>query len=141
LGVVRTGGAADDGAVGAACGVVGEAAGVVGTGGVGVTGAGTATLGGLATFGAEAAWPDDFARGAGCGLAGAGTWIRVVGGRLAGASPTTTDGGSEDRPMPGAASRLAAQATVAVATMPSTAAAAHSMVRLLMFTASYSSHG
>jgi hypothetical protein len=41
----------------------------------------------------------------------------------------TTDGGSDERPTPGAASWLADQATVAVATMPSTAAAAHNIVR------------
>ena len=59
----------------------------------------------------------------------------------AGASPETTDGGSEDRPMPGVASWLAPQATVAVATMPSTATAAHNIVRLLKIRSSYSARG
>lgn len=41
----------------------------------------------------------------------------------------------------GAMSWLAPQATVAVATIPSTAAAAHNIVRLLTFTSSYSARG
>jgi hypothetical protein len=60
---------------------------------------------------------------------------------LAGASPVTTDGGSDERPTPGAASWLADQATVAVATMPSTAAAAHNIVRRLTVSSSYSARG
>lgn len=49
-----------------------------------------------------------------------------------GARPLVTDRGSEDRPMCCPASRLADQATAAVTTIPSSAAADHRAVRLVI---------
>ncbi len=60
---------------------------------------------------------------------------------LVGANPEVTDSGSPARPTRVAASRLADQATVAVAAMPSSAAATHNNVRRFTFNASYSASG
>jgi hypothetical protein len=55
----------------------------------------------------------------------------------AGASPCATDSGSAERPIRWPASRLAAQATAAVATIPSSAAAVHAIVRRFMVVPPY----
>ncbi len=60
---------------------------------------------------------------------------------LAGASPEVTDTGSPARPMRVAANWLADQATVAVAAMPSRAAATHNNVRRFTVSRSYSASG
>jgi hypothetical protein len=60
---------------------------------------------------------------------------------IAGASPDVTDSGAPARPTLVAASRLADQAMVAVATMPSSAAATHNSVRRFTITSSYSRRG
>jgi hypothetical protein len=73
------------------------------------------------------------------GAAGARACVGSDG--LAGASPEVTDNGSPARPMRVAASRLADQATVAVAAIPSSAAATHNNVRRFTVTASYSASG
>jgi len=71
------------------------------------------------------------------------TEVRAEGGAgvLAGASPEVTDSGSPARPIRVAASRLADQATVAVATIPSSAAATHNNVRRFTVSPSYSAPG
>jgi hypothetical protein len=113
-------------------------------GGAGVTGSG---LGALETedvaagcAGARRAGRCDFARGAGGADAAE---VRAGGGAavLAGASPEVTDSGSPARPIRVAASRLADQATVAVAAIPSSAAATHNNVRRFTAGPSYSASG
>jgi hypothetical protein len=73
----------------------------------------------------------------GLGRAGAGVDAEVV----VGANPEVTDSGSPARPMGVAASWLADQATVAVATMPSSAAVTHISVWRFTVRASYSALG
>ena len=60
---------------------------------------------------------------------------------LAGASPDVTDSGVPARPIPLGARWLADQATVAVATIPSSAAATHNIVWRFTITARYSGPG
>lgn len=113
-------------------------------GGAGVTGSG---LGALDTSdvaagcaGARRAARCCFARREG----GPGaTEVRAEGGAgvLAGASPEVTDSGSPARPIRVAASRLADQATVAVAAIPSSAAATHNRVWRFTISPSYSAPG
>jgi hypothetical protein len=114
------------------------------TGGAGVTGSG---LGALET--------DDVAAGcagarrvARCGFVRRAGWadaadVRAGGGAvvLAGASPEVTDSGSPARPIRVTASWLADQATVAVAAIPSSAAATHNNVRRFTVSPSYSASG
>jgi hypothetical protein len=98
----------------------------------GVIGRGAGEFGGLETWGG-AVWLVECLRGWG----GRATQ-RCTGTETgAGARPETTDGGSDESPIPGATSWLADQATVAVATMPSTAAPAHNIVRRVTVTSSY----
>ena len=118
-------------------------AGALGTAGVGlgVTGTGDGALD-TDRVGADLA---------GAGRAGRCGFVRVVavwrlraGGRagvLTGASPEVTDSGAPARPTLVDASRLADQATVAVATMPSNAAATHNIARRFTVTGRYSGPG
>ena len=115
--------------------------GALGTAGVGVTGTGAGALGteGVGTG------PAGAGRAGGCGFARLfATWWLRAGGRagvLSGASPEVTDSGAPARPTLVPASRLADQATVAVATMPSSAAATHNIVRRFTVTGRYSGPG
>ena len=119
--------------------VVAEAGGVVmtggapavDTGGVGVTGNGDGVLGSGAAVLVRLAAGRAAERGLACRLDSPRLRVRGCAGALGGARPAVTDSGVPASPTPLAASRLADQATVAVAAMPSSAAATHSIVRRL----------
>jgi hypothetical protein len=108
------------------------------TGGAGVTGSG---LGALAVEDGRAGARRAARRGV--ALRAGAVDVRTGAGAdvLVGASPEVTDSGSPARPMRVAASRLADQATVAVAAMPSNAAATHNSVRRFTVRPSYSAPG
>ena len=117
---------------------------VRGIAGAGVTGSGLGAVEAedvaAACAGAPRAGRCGFARRAG----GAGpAEVRAGGGAamLAGASPEVTDNGSPARPIRVAASWLADQATVAVAAIPSSAAATHNSVWRFTVSPSYSAPG
>jgi hypothetical protein len=134
--VVRVG--VDAVTVGAAAAVVtgGGARAVCVTGGVGVTGSGDRAL----AVGEIAAACGGRRRAGRCGFAPAfpgRAGVEV----LAGARPDVTDSGSPASPTLVAASWLADHATVAVAAMPSSAAATHSNVRRFTGASSYSASG
>lgn len=107
------------------------------TGGIGVTGSGVGALVVEDVVAVGGDWWRAVRRGcAGVFCAGpAGAEV------LAGARPEVTDNGSPARPTLVAASWLADQATVAVAAMPSSAVATHSIVRRFTVRASYSAPG